>query len=422
MLDINRRTFLGGSLGAAALAATGPFALSQTNSGPPSEQLHFALIGAGDQGKSASRMLLRQPNVRMTALCEINPLNVQMVKQSTPDVRVYTDWNEMLSKEGDLQAVVVALPEHLHAEASIAALNAGLHVFCEKPMAYALDQSRDMMEARDRNERVLQIGQQRRSNPLYYLAEQLVQKKGLIGEIIRVDAFWDRTSDWKRDVPDLEVDFSKWGYPTANHLVNWRLYRRYGHGLMTENGTHQMDAASWLLGERHPQRVCGLGVMRYRDNRETYDACTAEYLFEGDVIVRFSQDFHQGFNYQWSYGELLLGSEGALRVTAEQELVHYDPSRRARKIPIAEIGDEFQTAGITCTQNEMTSAEQDRARGGLRTFSYFNEMRIFVDCIRNHRQPACTGEIGHNSVAYTILGAESQYAIEYREFDQDVFV
>ena len=328
----------------------------------------------------------------------------------------------MLAKESDLQAVLVALPEHTHAEATIDSLNAGKHVFCEKPMAYSLEQSRAMLEARDRNQCVLQIGQQRRSNPLYYLAERLVRQEGLIGDIIRIDAFWDRSADWKVGVPDIDQDFSKWGFPTVNHLINWRLFREYGHGLMTENGTHQMDAASWLLGDRRPQRVCGLGVSQYRDERETYDICTAEYLFDGDVIVRFSQDFHQGFNYQWSYGELLLGSEGAIRITAEQELVHYDPSRRARKIPIEEIGDEFQIAGVTCYKDEMTKAEEDRQGGGLRTFSYFNEMRIFVDCIRNNRQPACTGEIGHNSIAYTILGAEAQYANEYREFDEMTFV
>jgi predicted dehydrogenase len=289
-------------------------------------------------------------------------------------------------------------------------------------MAYSLEQSREMMKARDRNKRVLQIGQQRRSSPLYYLAERLVQKDGLIGEIIRADAFWDRSSDWKRDVPTIDADFKKWGFPTANHLINWRLFREYGHGLMTENGTHQMDAMSWLLGNKRPQRVCGLGVVRYGDDRETYDACSAEYMFDGDVIVRFHQDFHQGFNYGWSYGELLLGREGALRVTAEQEIFHYDTTRRARKIPIAEVGDEFEIAGVTCTKDEMNAAEQDREKGGLRTFSYFNEMRIFVDSIRNNHGPACTGEIGHNSIAYTIVGADAQYAGEYRDFAASDFV
>ncbi|QEG36388.1 hypothetical protein Pr1d_37020 [Bythopirellula goksoeyrii] len=113
------------------------------------------------------------------------------------------------------------------------------------------------------------------------------------------------------------------------------------------------------------------------------------------MIVCFSQDFHQGFNYQGSYGELLLGTESALRITSEQELFHYDKSKRAHKIPNEEIGDEIQIAGVSSLKDELTKAEEDRQGGGLRTFSYLIEMRIFVDCIRNNRQPACSGEIGH---------------------------
>ena len=109
--------------------------------------------------------------------------------------------------------------------------------------------------------------QQRRSNPLYYLAERLVLREGLLGEILRVETFWDRWADWKREVPAFDKDFSRWGYPTPNHLINWRLYRQYGHGLITENGTHQLDASSWLLGGKFAKTVCGMGAIRYQDNQ-----------------------------------------------------------------------------------------------------------------------------------------------------------
>lgn len=244
MQPLSRRTFLQSSLAAATALATKKAAAKSTGEA----DIPFALIGSGGQGRHVAFRLAAEPGARLEAICDINPANVAEVKKVAPDVKVYESWNEMLEQETNLRAAVVGLPEHLHAPATIAALDAGLDVFCEKPMAYSLDESRAMIAARDRNQRVLQIGQQRRSNPLYYLAERLLQKEGSIGEIIRVDAFWDRWTDWKFPLPAVEKDFRPWGYPTLNHLVNWRLYRAYGHGLMTENGTHQMDAAGWLLG------------------------------------------------------------------------------------------------------------------------------------------------------------------------------
>jgi len=420
MLPINRRSFVQTSAAGAAAAMMSQ-AWADTHETPPSENLHFALIGAGGQGRWISSCLLQVPGTKLTAICEINPYSIEEAKKLSPDVRVYDDWNELYAKEKDLQAVLVALPEDTHAPASIAAMEQGLDVFCEKPMAFSPEQSRAMIAARDEHDRVLQIGQQRRSNPLYYLAEKLVREEGLIGEIIRFEAFWDRWEDWKRDVPSFDKDFSKWGYPTPDHLINWRLYREYGHGLVTENGTHQLDAASWLLGNKFAKRVCGMGAIRYDDHRETHDICTAEFMFDGETIVRFAQDFHQGLNYGWSYGELLLGSEASLRITAEQEIVMYDRTRKATRIPIERLGD-YEIAGVPSTSDELQAAEANRAGGGLRTYAYQHQMRIFVNSIRNRTEPSCTGEIGHNSIVFTVTAANAQYDDEMITFGEDDFI
>ncbi|MGH7129595.1 MAG: Gfo/Idh/MocA family protein, partial [Planctomycetaceae bacterium] len=333
-MPLDRRTFLKTAAVAATAAAT-----KTALGGSTQETLHFAIIGAGGQGQRITDYFAKVPGTRLTAICDINPLNVDTTKKSHSEAKVYEDWKEMLDQERDLQAVLIGLPEHLHAPAAIDAMNAGKDVFCEKPMAYSVEQCRQMIAARDKNQRILQIGQQRRSNPLYYLAERLIQKDGVIGKVVRADAFWDRWSDWKRPLPNLDKDFAKWGYPSLNHLINWRLYREYGHGLMTENGTHQMDACSWLLGGKLPRKVCGLGVAKYNDGRETHDVCSAEYLFEGDTIVRFTQDFHQGFNYGWGFGELFLGEDGSLRINQQQELAVYDKRGNEEKVSIAKLGD-----------------------------------------------------------------------------------
>ena len=348
MSSPHRRDFLKAGAAVATAAVFG----SSTRAEKASEDIHFALIGAGEQGTRIATLFAKLPNVRLTAACEILPPNIERLKNNkdlkdkgSAEATYYEDWNELLGKEKDLQAVVIALPEHTHAPAAIAALKAGKHVFCEKPMAYSLEQGREMLAAAKESGKTFQIGQQRRSNPLYYLAYRLLQKDGKIGETLRVDAFWDRSQDWKRPVPDVKKDFNPWGFPTTDHLVNWRLYKKYGHGLMTENGTHQMDAAGWLLGNKKPLYVCGMGAIRYKDKRETHDIASAEYLYEGDTIVRFTQDFHQNLNFGWEYGELFLGDKGALRVTEERHLVHYPYKgdnkgyRQGEEIKITELGN-----------------------------------------------------------------------------------
>jgi hypothetical protein len=144
-------------------------------------------------------------------------------------------------------------------------------------------------------------------------------------------------------------------------------------------------------------------------------------MFEGDTIVRFTQDFHQGLNFRWSYGELLLGSEAALRITAEQEAFLIDRNRKETRVPIKQLGD-IELAGVLATSEDMQAAEADRAGGGMRTFSYDHEMRIFVNCVRNRTQPTCTGEIGHNAIAFTVTGSEAQYDGEMKQFTSDMFV
>ena len=164
-----------------------------------------------------------------------------------------------------------------------------------------------------------------------------------------------------------------------------------------------------------------MGAIRYGDGRETHDICTAEYMFDGGTIVRFAQDFHQGLNYGWSYGELLLGSEAAMRITAEQEIFVFDRDRKQTRIPISRLGG-CEIAGVVSTPEELEQVEADRAGGGLRTFSYAHEMRIFTHCVRSRTQPSCTGEIGHNAIAFTATGADAQYNGRVISFDSGVFI
>lgn len=403
-----RRDFFkeAGTLAAAAMLAANDRVYAAN------DKLNVAIIGAGQQGQRDLKYCLENAGTKCVAICEIHPANYEAAnKIAGGQAKHYTDWNEMLAKE-DLDAILIGLPEDTHHPAAIAAMKKGCHVFCEKPMAYSIEQGHEMVKVSRETGKVLQIGQQRRCHPLYYLAEELLQRDKVCGDIIRVDAFWDRWSDWVRPMPDYNLDVAKWGYPTFHHLINWRLYRKYGHGLMTENGTHQLDVASWLLGNRRPKSVTGIGVTYAKDGRETHDVVSANYLFDGDVIVRFSQDFRQGYNFGWNYGELFLGDKGSLRIIECNRLTLVPKGKKEKEYSMGEVnkGNGFELAGIKYTAKELTDIKIDNWLG------WMLEQRNFVHCCRTGEKPACTAEIGHNSIVPTIVGTEAQYAKDVIDF------
>src|SRR5439155_1078338 len=162
----------------------------------------------------------------------------------------------------DIEAVVIALPLHLHAPVAIACMNAGKHVLCEKLMAWNVSQCKDMIRASDKNDVVLNIGHQRHYSLLYAHALD-VMKSGVLGEVRDKDGrlIPDHIKDsWRPEIPKedraaLEAKIKGLGYESMEELVRWRLYKRTGGGLMAELGSHQLDACSIFLGKVHPLAV-----------------------------------------------------------------------------------------------------------------------------------------------------------------------
>ena len=168
-----------------------------------------------------------------------------------PPARHYADWREMLQKE-DVEAVIMAPPLWAHADLAVGCLEAGKHVLCEKMMAWDIEGCERMRAAAERNGKVLEIGYQRNYNPMYQAAYDGIIKTGALGDIYHVRLAWHRNGNWRRkgEPPAPDYDPSKWGYPTFDHLFNWRLYWKYSQGLMAELCSHQVNAANWFLGVR----------------------------------------------------------------------------------------------------------------------------------------------------------------------------
>ncbi|HID08499.1 MAG TPA: Gfo/Idh/MocA family oxidoreductase, partial [Armatimonadetes bacterium] len=232
MSHISRRDFL---MGTAAVITAGmtlegesSSAKAKTPQGPP---IKCGIIGTGVQGRKLIRELTRMPGVEIVAVCDIYERNLQRgAKSIGKEVHTYTDYKQMLDREKDMQAVIIATPPALHVPMSIDALQAGKHVFCEAPLALDIEECKRMVRTVRQSDRIFQVGHQRRYNRLYKHALKFV-KTGAISRVVQVRAQWHRKDSWRRVVSNR----------AHKKLLNWRLYKATSGGLLAEYGSHQLD-------------------------------------------------------------------------------------------------------------------------------------------------------------------------------------
>lgn len=189
----------------------------------------LALIGTGSRGMYHVNHLLQIPHAEVVAICDIYQPHLDNAAKFYPKAKQYKDYNDAIA-DPNVDGILISTPLHMHAPISIAGLRAGKHVFCEKSMARTLEQCREMYDTYKETGKVLYIGMQRLFDPKYLKAIELIND-GTIGQIVGLRNFWYRNNDWRRPVPE----------PSLERQINWRLYKEYSGGLMTELASHQLQ-------------------------------------------------------------------------------------------------------------------------------------------------------------------------------------
>ena len=148
-------------------------------------------------------------------------------------------------------------------------------------------------------------------NPMYQAAYDGIVKTGVLGDIYHVRLAWHRNGSWRRkaEPPSPDYDPSQWGYPTFDHLINWRLYWKYSQGLMAELCSHQVNAANWFLGSSPEAVIASGGLYRFPENREVYDHVYVTFEYPGGRTAVFSSIESNAFD---DYYEMYLGTKGTL--------------------------------------------------------------------------------------------------------------
>ena len=270
--SVTRRQFLATAAAVSAYTIVPRHVLGAGET-PPSEKLNIAGIGIGGMG-AANLENLKTQNI--VALCDVDPRYAAKTIKKHPAARVWTDYREMLEQQKDIEGVVIATPDHTHAVIALAAMKAGKHVYCQKPLTHDIHEARTLAQAARQSRVATQMGNQGHSTEGIRLICEWIWA-GAIGEVREVDAWCDLTyypwghaywsSKWAvrpTDTPPLpdKLNWDLWlgpakerPYHPAYHPRVWRCWWDFGCGMMGDRGAHTFDAAVWALKLGHPASI-----------------------------------------------------------------------------------------------------------------------------------------------------------------------
>ncbi len=287
------------------------------------DNIQIALIGAGGMGQGDAGMATSLPGVKLIASCDLYDGRLERSKERWgPDIFTTRDYREVLARR-DIDAVIIATPDHWHSRITIDALEAGKDVYCEKPMVHALDEGPKVIAAQQKTGRILQIGSQYASSVVYQKARDLLAQ-GAIGQLNSVEAWLDRNTAigaWEYSIPPdatpERMDWDRFLGSAPRHpfdptrFFRWRNYRDYGTGVAGDLFVHLLTGLHFATGALGPNRVYATGGLRFwKDGRDVPDVMLA-LLDYPDFNARLRVNFESALP-QESFGVQFIGSEGVI--------------------------------------------------------------------------------------------------------------
>ncbi len=345
------------------------------------ERVVMGIIGSGGMGRGHMNRL-KNLGAEWAAVCDVYDVNLQkgMDIAGSP-AKGYTDHRRVLERH-DIDAVLIASPEHWHHDHLIDAIRAGKDAYCEKPMSWSIQQGANMVKEVRKTDRIVQIGMQRRSSPLVREAKAIVDG-GVIGEIniVRAEWYWNININREPNLPGT-VDWETFQGPAPRkpfdpiRFRSWRYFWDFSGGNMTDQGTHLLDVIQWFNGVEQPIAAQTYGAVYKLQPAETPDTFCAifEYpKFTCTWTLAYMNTFMKGWGivFQGQKGTLELCEDG-YRVFAE---------------PWSEKGyDRWKTPA---------PVSQNIAGGATDTTPH---LKNFLECIKSRKQPNATVEVGHQAV------------------------
>lgn len=308
----------------------------------PNNNIQIALIGCGGMGMEDARSALSVPGVKLVAGADVYDGRLQRMKEIHGDgIFTTRDYREVLARK-DIDAVIVATPDHWHGTITVAALEAGKDVYCEKPMVQRIEEGKRVVDAQKRTGKIVQVGSQYASSLVFQKARQLL-REGAIGELNLVDAHLDRNTAmgaWQYSIPPdatpQTVDWDRFLGQAPKRpfepirLFRWRNYRDYGTGVAGDLFVHLLTGLHVATGSAGPTRIYASGGTRHwLDGRDVPDVMLATMDYP-------KTEAHPEFTFalrvnlaagavRESFGLKLIGSEGLMDVSMDKLVLSKHP-------------------------------------------------------------------------------------------------
>jgi predicted dehydrogenase len=355
------------------------------------QTIKVGIIGCGDRGLGLLSVLKgMQGRFEIAAICDVLDFRLKDAQKMTAGlpVKSYTDYRKLLDDKS-VQAVVIATPLSLHYEMSVAALNAGKHVFQEKTMTYSLEQAIRLAEkVKQHPKQIFQVGHQYRYVPLYFKVKEMIEK-GYLGKVTQIDCRWDRNWNWRRPVPE--------GY--SDRQINWRMYKEYSGGLVAELLSHQIDFVNWAFNT-HPDQILGTGgIDFYRDGRETCDNVQVMLRYEqAGMIGNFGATCG---NARDGYIFKLKGTRGTIALLVNEGMFYPEPSVRKE---LETVDGVTSASKIEWTKDGGIPILKEKMKDGT-----WYALEDFYQSIVYHKEPASNVRTGATTAICVDLSNRAIY-------------
>ncbi|MBC7903619.1 MAG: Gfo/Idh/MocA family oxidoreductase [Gemmatimonadaceae bacterium] len=321
---MKRRNFIYNS--SILAAGTGFLHLPSFSANRANEKIILAIVGCNSRGAEHARMIPTIPNAEIGYICDVDELVLQKTiaqieKLTGKKPKGYKDVRKLL-EEKDLDAIIIATPDHWHAPAALMALKAGKHVYIEKPCSHNPAEGEMLVLAAEKYKKFVQVGSQRRSFPAVMDAIKRLHE-GVIGDVYYAKGWYARRrasiGEAKIISPPATLDYELWQGPAPrkpyrSNLIhyNWHWFWHWGTGEALNNGTHEFDVMRWGLNVKAPIQVVSAGsTLQYSDSWETPDTQTITHLFPGNKMISWEGHSTSDFKNEGSgRGVVFYGSKG----------------------------------------------------------------------------------------------------------------
>ena len=422
---MNRRELL--KAGALGLAAT---ALSQYRVFAADDKKRVGLIGTGWYGKCDLMRLIQVAPVEVVSLCDVDKKMVAEAAEivagrhkSKKTPRTFGDWREML-KQKDLDIVLIAPPDHWHSLPMIAACQAGIDVWVQKPISVDVVEGQAMVAAARKHGRVVQVGTQRRSTPHLVEARDRFLKEEKLGKIGLVEVYCYYHMRARENPPDAappdNLDYEMWTGPAPmrpyNSLVHprrWRAFMEYGNGIMGDMCIHMFDMVRWMLDLGWPKTISSSGgiLVDKKSKANISDTQTATFDFGDLPVVWKHRTYGSAPDPKYPWGATFYGDKGTLKVS----VMSYDFEPQG--------GGESVHRDVTYELEQFPEDKDEKDLERHVAPAIRHHMLDFLAAIASRGRPVADIEQGHISSASCILANLSMQlgrSLRWDRLKQDV--